>query len=46
MPDSDLREMAIQGATIALLLWLGLYPQVVIETARPAFEALQRLAGR
>ena len=44
--DATPREIAIFASTVAILVWLGLWPQTVIETARPAFEALRTLAGR
>lgn len=41
--DLGVREMAVMGALMAALLWLGLFPQTVIDTAAPALSAAQRL---
>jgi NADH-quinone oxidoreductase subunit M len=38
------RELAIMAALIVIMVWWGLFPQPVLDTARPALEALQRLA--
>ncbi len=43
MPDFDAREMLAMGAMMAALLWLGLYPQPVLDLARPVLEGLQTL---
>jgi NADH-quinone oxidoreductase subunit M len=43
VPDSNGRELAIHGATIGLLLWLGLYPQPILDAAAPAIEALRQI---
>ncbi|MEJ2367881.1 MAG: NADH-quinone oxidoreductase subunit M [Acidobacteriota bacterium] len=37
--DFRVRDMAVMGAMIAALVWLGLYPQPVLKTAAPALEA-------
>jgi NADH-quinone oxidoreductase subunit M len=42
LPDSTARETAIMAALIAVIVWLGLYPQPVLNTARPALETLQQ----
>ena len=44
MPDLGLREMGIMAALMMGLLWLGLYPQPVLDTAQPALARLQRSA--
>ncbi|HPS03179.1 MAG TPA: NADH-quinone oxidoreductase subunit NuoN, partial [Candidatus Sumerlaeota bacterium] len=41
-PDLGTREMVVMGALIAVTVWLGVYPQPVIETARPALAGLSR----
>jgi NADH-quinone oxidoreductase subunit M len=42
LPDLSFREMAIALPLVLMLLWLGLYPQPVLNTARPAItEQLQ-----
>jgi NADH-quinone oxidoreductase subunit M len=45
LPDFLTREMAMMGALIAVIAWLGLYPQPILNTARPALLGLQRVAG-
>jgi NADH-quinone oxidoreductase subunit M len=42
LPDFGRREMAVMGALIAVILWLGLYPQPVLNTAEPALAGLAR----
>src|SRR5690606_34667142 len=39
-PDFDRREMAWSAAMIVALVWLGLRPQPVFDTARPTLEEL------
>jgi NADH-quinone oxidoreductase subunit M len=46
LPDSTLREKMIMGVMTLVILWLGLYPQTVFRTTRPALNALQDMAGR
>ena len=36
LPDLTSREMLIAVPMVVLILWLGLYPQPVLDTARPA----------
>jgi NADH-quinone oxidoreductase subunit M len=43
--DSSARETATLAALIVLSVWLGLYPQPVLDLATPATDGLQRLAG-
>jgi NADH-quinone oxidoreductase subunit N len=43
-PDLGLREMAVMTALIAAIVWLGVYPQPVFDTARPALLELRREA--
>jgi NADH-quinone oxidoreductase subunit M len=43
LPDFSGREMAMMTALIAVIIWLGLYPQPVLNTARPALVG--QLAG-
>ena len=40
MQDFDAREMATMLAMMAALLWLGLYPQPVIDLAQPVIDGL------
>jgi NADH-quinone oxidoreductase subunit M len=44
--DLSGREGAILGVLTAAILWLGVYPQPVIETARPALEHLRQASDR
>ena len=39
--DLSLREAVVMGGLMVGLVWLGLRPQAVLDTARPALEALQ-----
>ncbi|MFD2247871.1 NADH-quinone oxidoreductase subunit M [Pontibacter ruber] len=36
LPDLNLREMLIALPMVAAILWLGLYPQPVLDTAKPS----------
>ena len=40
MKDFDTREMLAMAAMIVALLWLGLYPQPVLDLAQPVLEGL------
>jgi len=40
LPDLSAREIAVMAALIAAILWLGLYPQPILDTARPALKSL------
>jgi NADH-quinone oxidoreductase subunit M len=42
--DLSARETATLGTMMVLLLWLGLYPQPVFKTTRPALNHLQQIA--
>ncbi len=42
IPDLSLRELAMMAALIVVIVWLGLAPQPVINTAQPAFDNLQK----
>jgi NADH-quinone oxidoreductase subunit M len=42
LSDLDLREGAIMAVLIVLIVWLGLFPKTVLNTAQPALEALQQ----
>jgi NADH-quinone oxidoreductase subunit M len=42
-PDVSAREMAMMAAMIAAIVWLGLYPQPVLDTAAPSLTRLQRV---
>ncbi len=44
LPDLKAREMAVLAVLAALLLWIGLFPQRVLDTAAPSINQLQ--AGR
>lgn len=43
--DSSIRETATLGAMVAVSLWLGLYPQPVLDAATPAVNSLQTFAS-
>jgi NADH-quinone oxidoreductase subunit M len=45
-PDLTGREAAIMAALIAVILWLGLYPQPALNTARRALETMQQYAAQ
>jgi NADH-quinone oxidoreductase subunit M len=40
LPDFSFREWLIMGALLGVIVWLGLYPQPVLDTARPTLEIL------
>jgi NADH-quinone oxidoreductase subunit M len=42
LPDLTPREAVMMAVMIVGLLWLGLYPQAVLDTFRPALDNLQR----
>ena len=46
LPDLRVREAIIFAPLIVILLWLGLYPQLVLNTFNPAMEQLQQHAGK
>jgi NADH-quinone oxidoreductase subunit M len=43
LADCSARETASLGAMVAITVWLGLYPQPVLDTARASMAALQSL---
>jgi len=43
MADFDVREMAAMAAMIVALIWLGLYPQPVLDLAQPVLDSLQAI---
>jgi NADH-quinone oxidoreductase subunit M len=43
MADFDHREMLAMAAMMVALLWLGLYPQPVLDLTDPVLEGLQSL---
>jgi NADH-quinone oxidoreductase subunit M len=43
--DLSLREMAVFASLIAAIVWIGLYPQPLLNTAKPALDALPRPAA-
>lgn len=45
LTDLSLREGIIVAPMVVVLLWLGLYPQPVLNTFRPAMEALEQHAA-
>jgi NADH-quinone oxidoreductase subunit M len=44
LPDMRLREWVILGTMMACLLWIGLYPQPVLNTVRPSLAAVKQSA--
>ncbi len=46
LPDINAREALVIGAMVVVLLWLGLYPQPVLNTFSPATTAAQQEARR
>jgi NADH-quinone oxidoreductase subunit M len=42
LPDMRFREWAILGTMMVCLLWIGLYPQPVLNTVRPSLAAAQQ----
>ncbi len=43
LADLNRREIATLGTLAALLIWLGLYPQPILDVSRAPMRALQRL---
>ena len=43
LPDFSIREMAMMTVLIAAIVWLGINPQPVLNTAKPALQGLQGL---
>jgi NADH-quinone oxidoreductase subunit M len=43
LPDVSAREMAMMAAMVAAIVWLGLYPQPVLDTAASSLTHLQRI---
>ena len=43
MADFDIREMTAMTVLMLALLWLGLYPQPVLDLAEPAVRGVQSL---
>jgi NADH-quinone oxidoreductase subunit M len=44
--DCSVRETGTLGAMALVSVWLGLYPQPVLDIARPAMAGLEAVAGR
>lgn len=44
LPDLSAREIGMMAVCVIVLLWLGLYPQTFMRTAKPTVDSLQRLA--
>jgi len=45
VPDLDVREIILFSAVILIILWLGLYPQPILDTAKPDLDSLQQLTS-
>jgi NADH-quinone oxidoreductase subunit M len=41
--DLNTREMVIMVLMIAVIVWLGLYPQPVLDTAKPVLQQIQKV---
>ncbi|NOX87448.1 MAG: NADH-quinone oxidoreductase subunit M, partial [Calditrichaeota bacterium] len=46
MPDASPREISIMGALVIALIWLGLFPNTVLNTSKQAFRNLQNITAR
>lgn len=45
LPDLNAREASVVVPMAAILLWLGLYPQPVLNTFKPAMQRLEEVAA-
>jgi NADH-quinone oxidoreductase subunit M len=45
LPDLGGREVLTMAVMIAIIVWLGLYPQPILNTAKPALDQLQQSAA-
>ena len=43
IPDLEKREITVMAVMMAMILWLGLYPQPYLNTARESFASLQKI---
>lgn len=41
-PDLNARETSMMAVMIVIIVWLGLYPKPVIDTAKPALDVIQK----
>ena len=46
LPDLTLRDMAVMALLIASLVWLGLFPQPILDTVDPVLRGLRPTAIR
>jgi len=42
LPDLSIRNLAVMASMIIILIWLGLFPKPVLDTARPALQKIER----
>jgi len=42
VPDLTLREMAVMGVMVASLVWIGMYPQPIMDTAGRSLETVRK----
>ena len=42
VPDLTLREMAVMGVLVASLVWIGMYPQPIMDTAGRSLETVRK----
>ncbi len=40
--DYKVRNMAIMGSMVVILIWLGLFPRPILDTAKPTIQKIQR----
>lgn len=45
LPDMTIRQVVILASLVAVIFWLGLYPQYVLNTARPALDTIQQIVA-
>jgi NADH-quinone oxidoreductase subunit M len=45
IPDLSLRETGVMAAMIAAILWVGMFPQSILNTAAPALAAVTKPAS-
>ncbi len=42
LPDLNVRNMGVMVSMILVLIWLGLFPKPVLDTARPALQNIEQ----
>jgi NADH-quinone oxidoreductase subunit M len=46
IPDLSFRPMLIFGSAMLILIWFGIYPNSVLNTAKPAIDTMHHYSGR